>query len=281
MADHPTRGDRVSIVIPCFNCRPFIEETITSAFHQTLAPHQVIAVDDGSTDGTWKELQRLKADHFPSLELLSHPHHANLGPSATRQRGVRAATGDHVAFLDGDDTFYPEKLETQVRALNAHPDVVLCHSAITVIGDRNRAESFEGYFRHNPRGPYSLRRHKEYLVNNYINTSSVMVRARVIKCINFAIPYRPHQYEDLLCWCLLAGKGRFLYLDLALTGYRVHSANTTSAIDANRLIRLHAILECRLALLTKTGWNPHCFRLAASVLNSLREMIQEYRKSGL
>jgi glycosyltransferase involved in cell wall biosynthesis len=278
MTDQSNTGDRVSVVIPCFNCRPYIQETIASAFHQTLPPFEVIAVDDASTDGTWEELQRLKVDQYPALQILCHPQRANCGPSATRQRGVCSASGDYVAFLDGDDTHHFEKLEIQVGAMNAHPKVVLCHSAITVIGDRSRAESFEGYFRHNPKAPYKLRSHREYLVNNYINTSSVMVRAAAIRDIDFAIPLRPHQYEDWLCWCLLADKGEFLYLDRALTGYRIHPTNTTTTIDSNQLIRLHAELECRLALLAKMPFGLHSFRVGIHVLKGLREMIREYRK---
>lgn len=278
MPDYSSDTSRVSVVIPCFNCRPFVEETIASAFHQTLEPHQVIVIDDGSTDGTWEELQRLKAHRFPALQILTHAQRANRGPSATRQRGARAATGDYVAFLDGDDTFQPEKLAIQVQAMASHPEVVLCHSAIKVIDDRSRAESFEGYFRHNSKAQYKLRRHKEYLINNYINTSSVMVRTAAINDINFAIPFRPHQYEDWLCWCLLADKGEFLYLDCALTGYRVHPANTTGTIDANQLIRLHAVLEFRLALLAKMPFTLHSFSVGIHVLKGLKEMIREYRK---
>lgn len=279
MADYSKDADRVSVVIPCFNCKSFIEATIASAFHQTLAPHQVIAVDDGSTDGTWEELQRLKIHRFSALQILTHPQHANRGPSATRQRGARAATGDYVAFLDGDDTFQPEKLAIQVNAMTDHPEVVLCHSAITVIGDRSRADSFEGYFRHNPKAPYILRSRKDYLTNNYINTSSVIVQSAVIKSIDFAIPFRPLQYEDWLCWCLLSGKGKFLYLDEALTNYRVHPFNTTTAIDSNPLIRIHATFECRLALLAKLGLNPHSPIVAGYVLNSILGMMREYKSS--
>jgi len=270
-------ADQVSVVIPCFNCKPYIGEAIDSAYCQTLKPHEVIVVDDGSTDGTWEHVHQLRIDHHPTLKILCHPKRANRGASATRQRAVLEASGNYVAFLDSDDIHLPEKLELQVNAMKANPEVVLCHSAIVVIGDRSRAEGFEGYFRHNPKTPYSLRSRKDYLINNYINTSSVMVRASLIKRINFTLPYRPHQVEDWLCWCLISSQGKFLYLDHALTGYRVHPACTTTAIDANRLIKLHALLECRLALLARTPFSFHWFRVALAVVSCLREMKREYK----
>lgn len=270
---------RVSIVIPCYNCKPYIVECISSVFAQTLAPHQVIAVDDGSTDGTWEILHQLKADSFPLLQILSHLQRGNKGPSVTRQLGVRAATGDFVAFLDGDDIYYSDKLNAQVKAFHANPEVMLCHTAILVIGERSRAESFEGYFRHNPKSAYVLSRQKEYLLNNYINTSSVMVRASAIRNVDFAVPYRPHQYEDWLCWCLLSDSGKFLYLDHALTGYRVHPSSTTSVIDSSRLIRLYALLEFRLALLAKGHFRlgPHSLKILSMIFRDLWEMIRLYR----
>jgi glycosyltransferase involved in cell wall biosynthesis len=273
----PSPADRVSVVIACFNCKPYIDEAIDSAFCQTLKAHEVIAVDDGSTDGTWEYLHLIKTKRHPTLRILCHPERSNQGASATRQRGVREASGDYVAFLDGDDIHLPEKLEYQVNALKANPEVVLCHSAIMVIGDRSRAEGFEGYFRHNPKSPYHLRNRNDYLVNNFINTSSVMVRTSLIQKINFAIPCRPHQVEDWLCWCLISAHGKFLYLDLALSGYRVHPASTTTAIDGNRLIKLHALLECRLALLARSPFSLHWFRVALAVMSCLQKMQLEYK----
>jgi glycosyltransferase involved in cell wall biosynthesis len=275
-------SNRVSIVIPCFNCKPYIVECISSVFAQTLAPYQVIAVDDGSTDGTWEILHQLKAGSYPLLQILSHLQRGNKGPSVTRQLGVRAATGDFVAFLDGDDIYYPDKLSAQVKAFHANPDVTLCHTAILVIGDRSRAESFEGYFRHNPKSAYVLPRQKEYLINNYINTSSVMVRVSAIRNVDFAIPYRPYQYEDWLCWCLLGDSGKFLYLDNALTGYRVHPSNTTSVIDSSRLVKLYALLEFRLALLAKRNFRlgPDSLKILSMIFKDLWEIIRLYRVKG-
>lgn len=281
MADYSRDSARVSVVIPCFNCRPFVEATIASAFNQTLEPYEVIAIDDGSTDGTWEELLRLKAHRFPALQILTHSQRGNRGPSATRQKGAQAATGDYVAFLDGDDTFEREKLAIQVNAMTAHPDVVLCHSAITVIDDRSRADSFEGYFRNNPKTPYELRKRKDYLQNNFINTSSVLARASALKSIDFEIPYRPNQYyEDWLCWCLLAERGKFIYLNIPLTCYRVHAASATSSMDkeTHTMIRLYAKLESTLVLLARSKTSRYSFGVLLSIYSCLARMVEEYKR---
>lgn len=278
----PSLADQVSVVIPCFNCNPYIDEAVDSAFRQTLKPYEVIAVDDGSTDGTWEHLHQLRADRYPTLRILCHPQRANRGASATRKLGVDEASGNYIAFLDGDDIYLPDKIECQVDALQKNPGAVLCHSAIIVIGDRSNAEGFEWHFRQNPQSsPYKLRSRKDYLIHNYINTSSVMVRSSMIKEIHFALPYRPYQVEDWLCWCLISARGKFLYLDHALTGYRVHSASTTTAIDASQLTKLHALLEFKLALLVRSKFSLHWIRVALAVMQCLRKLMSEYKANPI
>ncbi len=202
---------KVSVIIPCFNCRLFLSDAVGSAYAQAGPTEiEVIVVDDGSSDGSWEELIKLKQDHYRDLRILSHPDHANLGVSATRYRGVLAATGEYVAFLDADDVFLPGKLEAQLQAMEANPQVVLCHTAVEVIGDRSKAPFFESVFRANPHGIYSFQSQKDYLIRHGICNSSVLVRAEAIRRIHFSIS-QLFQYEDWLCWCLLAERGNFCF----------------------------------------------------------------------
>jgi glycosyltransferase involved in cell wall biosynthesis len=107
----------VSVVIPCFNAREFVSEAIDSAFSQEVSwDIEVIVVDDGSTGGTWEELLRIRRDRHARLQVLSHPGHINLGASASRYRGLLAASGIYIAFLDADDIFLSDKLALQLRS---------------------------------------------------------------------------------------------------------------------------------------------------------------------
>ena len=93
---------KLSIIMPCYNMKIYIEEALRSAFLQTLPDIEVICVDDGSTDGTWELLQRLKGE-YNNLKICSQE---NKGAGGARNKGIEAAKGEYIAFLDADD-FYP------------------------------------------------------------------------------------------------------------------------------------------------------------------------------
>ncbi|SNT56905.1 Glycosyltransferase involved in cell wall bisynthesis [Actinomadura meyerae] len=106
MEDRP----KVSVVVPVYNCRASLERTFTSVFEQSLpaADIEIIAVDDGSTDGGLDELRRM-AGQRPRFTVL---HQENSGgPGAPRNRGIEEAAGEYVFFLDADDYLGPEALE--------------------------------------------------------------------------------------------------------------------------------------------------------------------------
>lgn len=90
----------VSIIIPAYNVRPFLQRALASALHQTLRPLEIIVVDDGSTDGT-SQLCDDFLSRYP--QRLSVVHQGNQGVSAARNRGLELACGEYVSFLDGDD----------------------------------------------------------------------------------------------------------------------------------------------------------------------------------
>ena len=113
---------RISVVIPAYNAEQTLEETLDSVVGQTCAPDEVIIVDDGSTDQTKDVAARHKLAH----QLVRT---ANCGAAAALNTGVKASTGDVIAFLDADDLWTPRKLELQRAAMEADPsiDLVMGH----------------------------------------------------------------------------------------------------------------------------------------------------------
>ena len=268
-------GVDVSVVIPCFNAKDFVGEAIRSVHCSPPLSIEVIVVDDGSTDGSWEELGRLQETEFPSLKILSHPGHANRGVSAARYLGFSASVGRYLAFLDADDVFMPDKIAAQVKVMDASPEVVLCHTGVQVVGDLQRSAFFESSFSRNPTNPYRLRSLKDYLVRNSICNSSVMVRASSLREIPFAY-VQLAQYEDWLCWSLLAAKGFFLYLDRPLVGYRVHGNAATASIEKGKLHHLYALLEYKIVLLVRSESALHACRVLCSLLETIRLLMVEY-----
>ena len=99
---------RVSVVIPVFNAAHTIEQAIESVRAQTFSDHEIIAVDDGSTDGSIEILRRYDI----AVKIVQQE---NRGPSAARNLGIANSTGEYVGFLDADDWWKPELLARMVR----------------------------------------------------------------------------------------------------------------------------------------------------------------------
>jgi glycosyltransferase involved in cell wall biosynthesis len=109
---------RFSIVIPAYNAASTIVASVESCLSQSYPTHEVIVVDDGSTDGT---AGLLEARFGLTIQLISLPE--NGGPAAARNAGIRAATGTHIAFQDADDVWHRSKLAHIADILHDHPHI--------------------------------------------------------------------------------------------------------------------------------------------------------------
>ena len=98
---------KASVIIPAYNDGHVIHRSIESAINQSYTNVEIIVIDDGSTDDT-----RSVVKQYEEVNLLCHKE--NLGGSAARNSGIREASGDYLAFLDADDEWKREKLETQI-----------------------------------------------------------------------------------------------------------------------------------------------------------------------
>jgi glycosyltransferase involved in cell wall biosynthesis len=127
----------ISVVIPLYNHAGEIGRALASALGQTHRDLEVVVVDDGSTDGGPDEVSRCPD---PRVRLLRQ---RNAGAGAARNAGVRAAQGSHIAFLDADDEWLPNKLEAQWAALCANPTLGAVATAARLAG-KSVAEEYSG-----------------------------------------------------------------------------------------------------------------------------------------
>src|SRR5436190_13734941 len=101
----------VSVIIPVYNGK-FLEEAVASAYAQTSPPGEVIVINDGSTDDTERHIRNLASELPPNFIWRTKE---NGGAASARNAGLRLATGTHIAFLDADDVWHPEKLKRQLE----------------------------------------------------------------------------------------------------------------------------------------------------------------------
>jgi len=115
----PGSDARVSVVMPHFNHGAFIDEAIESLRSQSYPPHEIIVVDDGSTDRQSLEvLERLEVEGVVVL------HQEQVGPGASRNRGVEHSSGEAILFLDSDDRVTGRHIEVGLDALRSAPEEV-------------------------------------------------------------------------------------------------------------------------------------------------------------
>jgi len=120
----------VSVVLIFLDAGEFLADAINSVFEQTYEHWELLLVDDGSTDGSTELARKVAREHPQRVTYVEHPEHANRGPSASRNAGLRDARGEYVAFLDADDVWQPHKLTEQVAILEKHPAAGLVYGAV-------------------------------------------------------------------------------------------------------------------------------------------------------
>jgi len=121
----------VSIMIPVYNGMPDIQLSIKSLLLQTYTNWECIIINDGSTDGTKEYIDSLTDSRF-----IVYHFPENRGRPYARQKGLDIASGEYIAMLDADDYYHPQKLEIQVSAMTANPDIFLVGTGVCSFGKR-------------------------------------------------------------------------------------------------------------------------------------------------
>lgn len=213
----------ITVVIPVYNQADAIAATVASVQDQTLAPVQIIVVDDGSRDDPGAALQPLI-----DSGVLTLIRQENQGVSAARNAGIAAARGEFVAFLDADDRWAPGYLARVAELIAAYPDCDVFASAYRMIDERGVERE--------PllRGLPSTER--DFLFDNYfevaaISTPPIWTGAVVVRktALDAAGGFRAglHAGEDLELWAKLFAYHDVAYTTDALAVYRHSSFSWT------------------------------------------------------
>jgi glycosyltransferase involved in cell wall biosynthesis len=139
MASHSTASappsDAITVVMPTYNGRSYIRAALESAVRQTVVPHEIIVVDDQSTDGTAGVVEEF-ARSSPVPVVLKRMRQNTGSPAEPINAGVAAATTEYVALLEHDDLMFPDRLRWQRAALDAFPDSAMAIGRLAIFEEQ-------------------------------------------------------------------------------------------------------------------------------------------------
>jgi len=225
-----TENADISVVIPAYNEAERLPAAVESAQAQTLAPREIIVVDDGSSDETAAVARGL------GVRVISQE---NKGPSKARNTGIRAARGAWIALLDSDDIWEPDKLERQWAALQACPEAALVacdYRQFTDAGEvvhpsfLSQPGRYERAERH-PVGEGASRIEApgdNFLRGGYFLIPSATLFAREAALAVGLFDESLRYVEDVEFFLRILSRGPLLMVESVLLNYRVHESNMSN-----------------------------------------------------
>ena len=198
---------QVSVIIPAFNCASWIRETVDSVLVQSCPPHEIVVVDDGSSDSTSAVL----AEYGEKLRYVRQENH---GVAAARNTGLDLASGEFIAFLDADDVWHPRKLELQLRVIENRRDIGLLGTSRFTWPAKMMPAWTDGAL------PSFVPIYRNHLVvKNRLTASSVVIRREVARAVgHFDVTLNGPEDHDY--WVRAADITNAAILAVPLTGYR-------------------------------------------------------------
>ena len=275
---------RVSVIIPTYNCSEFIKDAINSILKQTYSDHEIIVVDDGSTDSTRKLL-----DTYIRNGLVNYIYQENKGHSFARNAGIKAARGGFIAFLDADDIWLPDKLELQMKIFDTDSSIGLIHSDINVLTDRGEMvmalrRDFPGEI---------VQRHSGNIFDAffcreiYISCATVIVKKECFDRVGlFDEKLARLCFEDSEMWLRIVRHYKAHYIHKPLAIYRIRpnsmSKNRQKMIEAHRYVveklsrqyNLSAELKNKAVKAMLREWGLGEYR----ILNGIRDLAKNVKK---
>ncbi|HQU81978.1 MAG TPA: glycosyltransferase [Pyrinomonadaceae bacterium] len=218
---------RVSVIIPAYNISDFVVETLSSVFAQTYKNFEVILLNDGS-----KDTDELKKVIEPFFDKLVYAEQSNLGASEARNAAICLSRGELLAFLDGDDIWLPEFLESQIEHLDKNKlDMIYCDAEL--FGEEHFAG--DNFMRTSPsNGEVTT----VSLISTECNviTSGTILKKKIVEEIHL-FDRKLKRMQDYDLWFRVAGAGAKIgYQKKILVKYRVR-ADSLSGSNVERASR--------------------------------------------
>jgi glycosyltransferase involved in cell wall biosynthesis len=222
----------VSVVIPLYNARDVIGDTIRSVLAQTWKDYEIIVVDDGSHDGSGDLVRAFGGS-------VRYIRQANTGVAGARNRGIEESRGKYIALLDHDDLWHPTKLERQVAVLTQRPGVGLVITGVThVHADGRPTGDIAGAY--NPGDPFY-----RIFVKGYVPTpSSAMFRRSAFDAAGAFDPaFNSAGLDDHELWPRIAAVCEIAAIEEPLTFHRSRTVKPPEIALGHRQVLIAKLLE--------------------------------------
>lgn len=203
---------KVSVIIPTYNREKTIKNCINSVISQTVAPFEIIVVDDGSTDDTINLLDGMDAN----IKVIKQNHK---GAQAARNLGILNAKGDYIAFLDSDDEWLPFMLEVEIgEVLKHNHNCVIYSDCYACKGNRKKIWRLPEYGKE----PYS-----SLLLNPGPMFQSILVKREMLIDVGL-LDEKAVSYQEWDTAIRLAKKAKFVHIRKPLFIYNIYDGDTIS-----------------------------------------------------
>ncbi|HEY9405202.1 MAG TPA: glycosyltransferase [Pyrinomonadaceae bacterium] len=220
-ASIPPVAAAVSVVVPSFNHAAFIERTLRSVFRQTLAPLELIVIDDGSRDDSPRIIERVLRDCPFACHLLARE---NRGLAATLNEGFARSRGRYFAYLGSDDLWFPKFLQARVEVLEARPRAALAYGNAYSIDEGDRIINCTTDWARYRDGDA-----RQMLLETLAPLSpTVVYRRDALEAHRWNEEARLEDYELYL---RLVAEGEFAFDPAILSAWRQHGDNTSRDLE--------------------------------------------------
>lgn len=222
----------VSVIIPTWNRADVLLKAVRSVLSQTLAPLEVLVCDDGSTDNTYKIILAL---NDPRVVWIPGQHSGL--PAVPRNRGIARSKGNWIAFLDSDDEWLPEKLETQISFAVKTGCMAVCCNALRFIPGKGEQGNYIAWDK--DRITFNDLLH----VNSIICSSSLIHRSVFVSVQGFPENSKLKALEDYALWLRIAMQTDFAFVAESLLEYVDDADNSVRADNKGYWAQRKAVLE--------------------------------------
>lgn len=223
--DQPKTDDsaieRVSVVVPSYNHELYVEQCLNSIIKQTVAPKELIVIDDGSPDGSWAVIEKvLNNCPFP-CEFYTRN---NRGLCNTLNEGLEKSSGEFFAYLGSDDVWISAFLESRVSTIEKAPEAPLAYGHSFIIDQDTRVIGYS-YGHEIERRT----RTRDSLLFGFVPTSpSVLYRRAALEKHSWNPEFK---LEDFDLYLRLSTEGEFAFDENVLSCWRTHYTNTSQNVE--------------------------------------------------